>query len=150
MSVLHIETLHASTYSCETLGQRRLIQRGKQSYVSERKINPEQQTTQLKASVHAGVHVYVLLQSAMQTSIRSWWSNILVRGRSADHVIMARQLRKPPPFRWIISTHMAYTCACMETSTVHNEVSYLHQGRGYFWTISDKASSTYSVGLRGY
>jgi hypothetical protein len=47
MSVLHIETLHASTSSCETLGQRRLSQSGKQSYVSETKISPEQQTTQL-------------------------------------------------------------------------------------------------------
>jgi hypothetical protein len=46
--------------------------------------------------------------------------------------------------------HLRMYGGSMETSTVHNEVSYLHQGTGYFWTINDKASSTYSVGLRGY
>lgn len=66
MFVLHIETLHASIPSCETLGQRWLGQSGKQSYVGERKISPEQHNC--KASVHAGVYVYVLLQSSMQTS----------------------------------------------------------------------------------
>ena len=66
MFVLHIETSRASIRSCETLGQRWLSQSGKQTYVGERKISPEQHNC--KASVHAGPYVYGLLQSAMQAS----------------------------------------------------------------------------------